>query len=124
MSNLSEGGILRTLELGVSEVLNSTNYCAVVKCKQQTCELTEASISRSPIVMYNGVLTEVMQVSRAFNAAASCGCCDGFNKLWTAGSGDRTVYITRESWLETKEKKSFVIISNLLLKSIYHVNPF
>jgi len=76
-------------------------------CKQQTCELTGASNSSRLKVMYTGVSSDVMQVSRAFSAAASCGCCDGFSRLLTAGSGERTVYSTSESWLQATKKNNF-----------------
>ena len=66
-------------------------------CEQQTCELTGANNSSRLKVMYAGVSSDVMQVRRAFSAAASCGCCDGFKRLLTAGSGERTVYSTSES---------------------------
>jgi hypothetical protein len=84
-----------------------THKLCQLLCKQQTFELTGASNSSRLKVMYAGVLSDVMQVSRAFSAAASCGCCDGFKRLLTAGSGERTVYSTSESWLQATEKNNF-----------------
>jgi hypothetical protein len=84
-----------------------THKLCQLLCKHQTCELIGASNSSRLKVMYAGVSSDVMQVSRAFSAAASCGCFDGFKRLLTAGSGERTVYSTNESWLQATEKNNF-----------------
>lgn len=84
-----------------------THKLCQLLCEQQTCELTGANNSSRLKVMYAGVSSDVMQFSRAFSAAASCGCCDGFKRLLTAGSGERTVYSTSESWLQATEKNNF-----------------
>lgn len=103
------------LQLPLSDFSNSvcsgigaeTHKLCQLLCEQQTCELTGASNSSRLKVMYAGVSSDVMQVSRAFSAAASCGCCDGFKRLLTAGSGERTVYSTSDSWLQATEKNNF-----------------